>query len=110
MPGQQGRAGHVSKAIPLRGRPERKMAVPFPGRSSRTPPAYAHVHGVADGVANDGVRPVHAPAEPVALRCRENLVFLRVIEILYVEPRLVLADRRRRQSALAFTWRVRKFC
>jgi hypothetical protein len=61
----------------------------------------AHVHGVADRVADDGVRPVHAPAIAVALGGGEHLVLLRVVEILEVEPRLLLAERCRRQLAFA---------
>jgi hypothetical protein len=49
----------------------------------------AHVHGVADGLADDGVRAMDAPAEAVALRRGEQRVHLRVVEVLDVEPLLL---------------------
>ena len=54
----------------------------------------AHVHGVAERVADQGVRPVHAPAEAPARRGREHLVLLDVVEVLDRQPRLLLAERR----------------
>ena len=54
----------------------------------------AHVHGVAERVADQGVRPVHAPAEAPARRGREDLVLLGVVEVLDRQPRLLLAERR----------------
>jgi hypothetical protein len=44
---------------------------------------------------------VDAPGEAVTLRRGENLVFLRVIEIFDIEPRLLLAKRRRGQRSFA---------
>ncbi len=61
----------------------------------------AHVHRVAEGVADDRVRPVHAPGEAVALGGREQLVLLRVVEVRVRQPVLVLVERRVRQVALA---------
>jgi hypothetical protein len=39
---------------------------------------HAHVHGIADRVTDDGVRPVHAPSRTVARGCTKHFVFLRV--------------------------------
>ena len=61
----------------------------------------AHVHGVADRLADHRVRPVDAPGEAVARGGGEDLVLLRVVEVLDVEPALLLAERRLRQRALA---------
>ena len=49
----------------------------------------AHIHRVADGITDDGVRAMDAPSETVSCR-REDLVLLRVVEILNVEPWLLL--------------------
>lgn len=43
---------------------------------------------------------MHAPVEAVARGRGEDLVFLRVVEILHLEPRLRFAERRLRQHAL----------
>ena len=56
---------------------------------------------IANRVADDRVRPVHAPSEARTPGDGEQLVFLRVIEVVDVEPGLVLAKRRGRQLAFA---------
>jgi hypothetical protein len=53
----------------------------------------AHVHEVPDGVTDDGVRAVDAPAEPVPLGRPEQLVLLGVVEVLARQPGLVLVER-----------------
>ena len=59
----------------------------------------AHVHRVADRLADDRMRTMHAPGETVALGGGVNLVLLAIIEIGKVQTRLLLAQRRRRSSA-----------
>ena len=58
----------------------------------------AHVHRVADRLANDRMRPVHAPGEAVAPRGGVHFVFLVVVEVRDVETRLLLAHRGRRKE------------
>ena len=53
---------------------------------------HADVHGVADRVAHDGVRPVDAPVEPVAIRELEDNILLHVIEVLDWQARLILTE------------------
>src|SRR3546814_19027830 len=83
-----------------------------PPRSTRTDTLFpyttlfrsqrgGHVHGVADRDAGAGVRAMHAPAEAIALRRGEHLIFLGVIEVLDIQPPLFLAERRLRQRTLA---------
>jgi hypothetical protein len=43
-----------------------------------------HIHRVADGVADDGVRAVNAPPVVASLGSGEDFIFLRVVEILNV--------------------------
>jgi hypothetical protein len=40
------------------------------------------VHGIADGLANQGMRAVHARVEAIAGRGSIDLIFLRVVKIL----------------------------
>ncbi len=53
----------------------------------------AHVHRVADGVADDGVRAVDAPGEPVTLGRLPELVLLGVVEVRVGQAGLVLVER-----------------
>ena len=78
-----------------------KRSPGFPADRGVNRQCHAHVHGVADGIADDRVRAMDAPAEAVSLRRGKHFIFLRVVEILDVEPRLILAKRRRGQLALA---------
>ena len=55
---------------------------------------HAHVHRVAERPADQRVRPVHRPGEPVALGRREQDVLLRVVEVLVRQARLLLGERR----------------
>ena len=49
---------------------------------------------VADGLADDRVRAMDAPGEAIAVGRGIDLVFLGIIEVLDVQPRLLLAQRR----------------
>ncbi len=92
--------GHIGQSVPLRfaaGELERTaglLADHGEGGERR-----AHIHGVADRLADDRVRPVHAPSEAEALRRLVDLVFLVIVEIREGEPRVLFAHRRHRQSS-----------
>ncbi len=94
MLGEDRGIGHVGDAIPLHGaagKNERDVQV-LAERGLRRE-GEPHVHQVADGVPDDGVRAVHRPGETLALSGREELVFLRVVEVGHVEAGLVLTER-----------------
>ena len=61
----------------------------------------AHVHSIANGIAYDRMWPVDAPGKAVTFRRSEHFVFLRVVEIIDIEPRLVLPKWCRDRAALA---------
>ncbi len=104
MAREQPRIGHIGKAVPLcRGAGEQEWPAALAADRRVDRERHAHVHRVAEGVSDDGMRPVHAPAKTVALRRREHLVLLGVIEVFDIEPRLLLAKRRRRQRAFAIS-------
>ena len=62
---------------------------------------HTHVHRVAERVADDGVRPMHAPSEAVALSRRKDLVFLRIVKVLDIQAALLFSKGRLRQLTLA---------
>ena len=100
--GELPRIGHVGQARPLRrrsGKRERPPRLAAQRRIDRE--RRAHVHGIADGETDHGMRAMDAPGEAVARGGGEHLVLLRVIEICDVEPSLLLAERRLRQRALS---------
>ena len=55
---------------------------------------HAHVHRVAERPADQRVRPVHGPREPVALGGGEEDVLLDVVEVLVRQAGLILGERR----------------
>ena len=92
--GQDAGVGHVGQRVPLRpgaGEHERPAGLAADGRLDGE--RLAHVHGVADGVADDGVRAVHAPGEPVPFGRLPELVLLGVVEVRVGQARLVLVER-----------------
>ena len=102
MVGEQAGVGHVGQARPLRfgaGKAERTAGFAADGGVGGE--CDAHVHRIADGIADDGVRAVDGPAEAVAVGGGEDFVFLGVIEVLDVEPALFLAEGRGRELALS---------
>jgi hypothetical protein len=61
----------------------------------------SHVHGIAQRIADDGVRAVHAPRQAVLRgRCKQP-VFLSIVEILDGLAALLFAERRHGHGALA---------
>ena len=80
--GEQAGVGHVRDAVPLRLRTgEDERLVPLAADRGLHRQRLAHVHRVADGVADDRVRPVDAPGEAVARGGGEELVLLGVVEV-----------------------------
>ncbi|MNS99202.1 hypothetical protein D3C72_1335990 [compost metagenome] len=61
----------------------------------------AHVHGIAQRVADDGVRAVHAPRKTIPRGRVEQPVFLLIVKILDRLPALLFAERRDGHAALA---------
>src|SRR5262245_41180126 len=104
MTSEQARIRHVCQTAPLDGRA---------GKQERTPSLatdrcvgrqrHSHVHGVAERVADDRMRAMHAPPESIPRGGSKNLILLRIIEILDVKSRLVLAKRRRRQRTFSIS-------
>ena len=98
MPGQQPGVGDVGRPVVLLGRPREDERPPrLLGDGAVGGERDAHVHGVAQRVADDGVRPVHRPAEAVLVGRGEEEVLLVVVEVLVVQARLALAERRLRR-------------
>src|ERR1700729_2668 len=102
MPGQQTRIGHIGKAIPLNcGTGKEEGPASLTADSCIRGEGYAQFVGVTYRVADNSVRTVHTPGEPVSLRRSEKLILLRVVEIIDVKPGLLFAERRSGQLALA---------
>ena len=102
MPGQQAGIGHVGQAIPLHGRTgkdERATGLAAQGSVDRQ--GDAHVHGVADSIADNRVGPVDTPSEPLAFGRGKHLIFLSVIKIGDIQASLFFAKRCRGQGAVA---------
>ena len=93
MAGEQAGVGHVGEAVPLgSGAGEEEGAAGFAADGGVGGEGDAHVHGVAEGEADDGVGAVDAPAELVAGGGGEDLVFLGVVEVFDVEAGLFFAE------------------
>jgi len=93
MAGEEARVGHVGEAIPLGcGAGEEEGPFGFAADAGVGGEGDAHVHGVAEGEADDGVRAMDAPAEFVAGGCGEDFVFLGVVEVVDVETGLFFAE------------------
>ena len=86
---EDARVGDVGEAVPLHSRARKsEAAAGFAADRRVDGEGNAHVHGVAEGVADDGVRAVNAPGKAVARGRGVNLVFLRVVEVVDIEARL----------------------
>src|ERR1700740_849520 len=102
MPCKKPCIGHVCETVPLHcgaWKLERTSRVAADGGIHGE--CDTHVHRVADRVANDRVRTMHAPSEAIAFSSGEHLIFLCVIEIFYIETRLLFAKGRCRQLTFA---------
>ena len=81
--GQQARVRDVGDRLPLLARArEAEPAAGLAADRRVDGERHAHVHRVAERPADQGVRPVHGPREPVALRGGEEDVLLHVVEVL----------------------------
>ncbi|MDT4874648.1 hypothetical protein FQZ97_1099600 [compost metagenome] len=88
MPSDLPRISHVSQTVPLRpGAGKLKWFAGFLAQRSKGRQRHAEVHGIADGVANHGVRSVDAPGEAIPLSCGEEFIFLGVVKVLDVQAR-----------------------
>ena len=93
--GEQARVGHVGDRLPLLARAREVEATTGLAADRRVDgERHAHVHRVAEGPADQRVRPVHRPREPVALGRGEQDVLLDVVEVLVRQARLVLGEGR----------------
>ena len=102
MAGKLARIGHVGQPMPLRGRSRKDEWPPgFAAQRGMDRQRRPHVHRIADRLADHRVRPVHAPGETVACRRGEQFILLRIIEVLDIQPPLLLAERRLRQRTFA---------
>ena len=96
------RVRHVGQTMPLRGRTRKDE-----GRAAGLAQirvhgqGQTHVHGIAQRIADDGVRAVHAPRKAVLGGRREQAVFLLIVKILDVLAALLFAERRHRHCSLA---------
>ncbi len=107
MAGEKVGAGHVGQPLPLHlDAREAEGAAGVLADGSVDGKRRAHVHGIADSLADNRMRAMDAPGKAVAGGCRKHFVFLGVVEIIDLEPALFLAERRLRQGALAvvFEW------
>src|SRR5262245_22756032 len=98
MTSEQARIRHVCQSIPLDGRAGKQEWTPRLA-TDRCVGCQGHpdVHGVAERIADDRMWAMHAPPKSIPRGGSKNLILLRVIEILDIKARLVLAKRRRRQ-------------
>lgn len=93
LAGQLAGVGYVGQPIPLHGRAwEDEGAPSLATDAGIDSQGGAHVHDIADGVADDGVRTVDAPRKTVSGGGFEQGVFLGVVEILDIEPGHALAE------------------
>jgi len=90
--------GEVGDAVELLGAPrEHEGVARGPAQRSVDRQGDAHVHHVAEGVTDQGVRPVHRPGEALPLRLGEEDVLLVVVEVVDREAGLGLAEGRVRR-------------
>jgi hypothetical protein len=94
MASEQSCIGHIGKAIPLGCRAgEEKRPLCFAADGGVGGEGDPHVHGVAEGVADDGVGAMYAPGKTCAGGGGEDFVFLGVVEVVHVQAALLLAER-----------------
>jgi hypothetical protein len=85
---QQSGIRHIGKTIPLLGIARKHERVPrFPAVSTVDTERCTHVHDIGFGVADHGVRAMHAPGKTVLFCGDENLVFEIVVEVGDIEAR-----------------------
>src|ERR1700744_4146296 len=102
MTGKKTSVGHVGEAVPLwGGAREKKWPARFATDGCVDGEGDAHVHGVAESVADDGMRTMNVPGEVVAGCGGKEFVFLSVVEVFYVETRLFFPEGRCRQFPFA---------
>jgi hypothetical protein len=94
--------GHVGQAVPLcrrAGKAERTSGLAAErGIDSQR---RSHVHGVAHRLTDDRVRTMDAPRKAIALCRSEHFVLLGIVEVLDVQPPLVLPEWGLRERGLA---------
>jgi hypothetical protein len=104
MAGEEAGVGHVGEAVPLdRGAGEDEGHTGFAAEAGVDGEGDAHVHGVADGVSNDGMGALDRPGEALAGGGCEDRVFLGVVKVLDGEAGLVFAEGSGGEGAFAVT-------
>jgi hypothetical protein len=102
MAGEETGVGHVGEAVPLGcGAGEEEGAIGLAAEGGVGGEGDAHVHGVAESVADDGVGAVDAPCEVVAGGGGEDFVFLGVVEVVDGEAGLFFTEGRGGEGAFA---------
>ncbi len=93
MTREEAGVGHVGERVPLGGGAgEDEGCAGFAAERGVDGEGDAHVHGVAVGVADDGVGAVDGPGEALLGGRGEELVFLRVVEVFERQAGLLFAE------------------
>ena len=96
------RVRHVGQTMPLRGRTGKDEGCAAGLAQIRVHgQGQTHVHGIAQRIADDGVRAVHAPRKTVLSGRFKQAVFLCIVKILHGLAALLFAERRHRHCSLA---------
>ncbi|GEM_PF-3679084 len=100
--GQQASIGHVRHAVPLlRGSWEDKGPAFFPAQGGVHCQRLAHIHGIAQRIADNGMRTMHAPAIAILLGSREKRILLGIVEVLHRLSTLLFTERGHRYGTFA---------
>jgi hypothetical protein len=102
MARKQTRIGHVGKASPLHcGTGKEEGPACLAADTCLRRKRYAHLHSVPYRVPDNRVRTMHTPGKAISLGSSEDLVLLRIVEVINFKPALLFAEGGGRQPALA---------